>query len=201
MSKKKLNLGTWNLCNGLCNKVSVVRQLLYQADLDILFLQEIEIPKNYNLSLLIVDGYEIEVSVAANKSRIVAYIKSDVRYRRTMEDEDTNVILLNLDSMYDVEQLAGMYRPFKMVACTNRLSNFKLQIKQITDFVDTGKRMIVCGDFNLDYSKIDISNYAQRRLYDEWLETTIAFDLVQMVRDVTWTRVCKRRCLIMCIQM
>ena len=67
MSRKKLNLGTWNLCNGLCSKVSVVRQLLYQADLDILFLQETEIPKDYDLPLLAIDGYDIEMSVAAEK--------------------------------------------------------------------------------------------------------------------------------------
>ena len=120
MSKKKLNLGTWNLCNGLCSKVSVVRQLLYQADLDILFLQETEIPKDYDLSLLAIDGYDLEMSVATEKTRIVTYIKSDVKYWRTMEEKNTNVILLNLDSMYDVEQLAGIYRPFKMVTCINR---------------------------------------------------------------------------------
>ena len=179
------------MCNGLCNKVQYVKQLLYQAELDVLFLQETEIPRVFDHSLLDIDGYVTEYCVSTEKIRTVVYIKNDIAYERRMEKVDTNVLMLDLGNKYDFEQLAGVYRPFKMMANINRLSHFKIQIKELTDFMNTNKNILVCGDFNLDYNKKDVQNYAQSRLYEEWTEATIAFDLVQTIREDTWTRTCQ----------
>ena len=59
----------------------------------------------------------------------------------------------------------------------------------MTDFIKTEKSVIMVGDFNLDFMKRDVQNYPQRRLYDELLEMTYAFDLSQMVVETTWSRV------------
>ena len=91
MANKRLLIGSWNLCNGLCNKVIFVKQLLYQRDLDVLFLQETEIPQQYDLRSLSVDGYVTEFCNSTDKVRLVAYIKSDILYTRVNEEDNTNV--------------------------------------------------------------------------------------------------------------
>ena len=90
-----------------------------------------------------------------------------------------------------MDQIVGIYRPFKMLSNISRLAHFKSQITVITNFLDTSKRVLVCGDFNLDYNKRNIQNYAQSRLYDEWIEATVAFDLVQLIKEDTWVRTCQ----------
>ena len=51
--KKKLLIGTWNLCNGMTMKMDYVKAILNEKRLDILFLQETVIPDGYNMSLFI----------------------------------------------------------------------------------------------------------------------------------------------------
>ena len=103
MNKKRLSVGSWNLCNGLCNKVPIVSQLLYQSDLDILFLQETEIPCHYDEKLLSIQGYVIEQCRSSDKKRLVAYIKSDIDYKRVDEDIDASVLLLTVNDSFDLD--------------------------------------------------------------------------------------------------
>ena len=50
---------------------------------------------------------------------------------------------------------------------------------------------MVCGDFNLDHNKRSVQNYPNSRLYDEWNETATAFDLIQLIKEDTWSRTCQ----------
>jgi exonuclease III len=187
--KLTLKICSWNLCNGLMNKMEIVRDLLYSSNIDVLLLQETEIPVTTEDELLSIAGYQLEMAIATKTIRTVAYLKSDVRYTRHLETMDRNVLMFELDDKYSVKQLSGIYRPFKLIDCPNRLEAFKGQIKTITDFIRDEKSAIIMGDFNLDYRKKDLQNYPQRRIYDELLEAVTAFDLTQMVKEDTWLRV------------
>jgi len=57
--KKKLLIGTWNLCNGMTMKMDYVKVVLNEKRLDILFLQETEIPDGYNMSLFNIPGFKL----------------------------------------------------------------------------------------------------------------------------------------------
>ena len=96
MATKQLKIGSWNLCNGLMNKVNYVKDLLLESNIDILFLQETELKLPINVGVLTVSGYNIEVSKASSTSRLVAYIKNKIRYQRVDERIDSNVILLTV---------------------------------------------------------------------------------------------------------
>ena len=48
---------------------------------------------------------------------------------------------------------------------------------------------MVLGDFNLDINKIAVQNYIHRHLYDELFEMVCAFDLNQIVNEITWSRI------------
>ena len=189
MSKQSLTTASWNLCNGLVNKVQFVRDLLMEEDLDVLFLQETELKADVNLTLLQVCGYNIEMAYSHETVWIVAYIKTSVVYKREREANGMNVILLDLDKKYAVTQLAGIYRPFKMAENQTHLSYFKQQLGEITNWLKDGEVCIITGDFNLDFNKRDVQIYQQRRVYDELLELSYAFELTQLVKEITWARV------------
>ena len=46
-----------------------------------------------------------------------------------------NVIMLTMDGNYEIKQLCGIYRPFKLMQAVNHYETFKVQLKQITDFI------------------------------------------------------------------
>ena len=171
------------------NKMEIVRDLLYTGNVDVLFLQETEIPIQTEEKLLFIIGYKLEMAMASKTIRTVVYIKTDILYTRHHENKDNNVLMLALNDKYNVQQLIGIYRPFKLINCPSRLEAFKDQLKTITDFIQDGKSIVMIGDFNLDYNKKDTSNYPQRRIYDELLETVTAFDFTQIIEEETWMRV------------
>ena len=187
--KKALKISSWNLCNGLINKVDYVRNLLQSEDIDILFLQETELKINYNEDIIKIQGYNIETSNTESTKRIAAYIKNNINYTRVTELEETNVILLNIEAKYTFTQIIGIYRPFKLTANVGQLDSFKRQINEITKFMRDDTNKILIGDVNLDYLKKNVQIYAQRRIYDELLEAANAFDLTQLVSEITWARI------------
>ena len=188
-NKKQLIISTWNVCNGLLNKVDYVKDLLTENNIDILFLQETEVHKNTNTDLLGIPGYTIEFGKSSETIRIVAYVKNGLKYTRIIEPEDGCVIMLNIAGNYAHKQVCGLYRPFKMVRNLTRVDDWRSQIQSITDFIKTEESVMIVGDFNLDYDKLQVQNYTARVLYDHWLETVYAFDLEQLVYEPTWSRV------------
>ena len=189
MSKQSITVASWNLCNGLINKVQYVSDLLTEEDLDILFLQETELKSDVSLSLLQISGYNIEMANTDGVVRTVAYVKTSIIYTRKKETNGTNVILLNLDKKYAVTQLAGIYRPFKMTENQTQLNHFRQQLKEITNWLKDEEMCLLTGDFNLDFNKCNVQIYQQRRIYDELLELSYAFELTQLVKEITWARV------------
>ena len=58
--KTQLRIGTWNLCNGLAMKMDYVKAVIKEKIIDVLFLQETEIPNGYDTSLLNNPGFKLE---------------------------------------------------------------------------------------------------------------------------------------------
>ena len=125
--KKSLQISTWNLCNGLLYKMPYVKELLKEYKLDILFLQETKLPYDVNLKLIQVDDYTIKIARSTSTARTVVYIHTTVKYERVEENVNTNVILINLNEDYQLKQLCGIYRQFKLNPGENHLTNFKKQ--------------------------------------------------------------------------
>ena len=188
VKKIALKIASWNLCNGLANKIQYVTDLLHTESVDVLFLQETEIASDYDENLLSIKDYRIEIANTLGTKRVAAYIHNNISYKRNRETEGTNVLLLNLDVKYTITQLVGVYRQFKQTANQSQLFSFKKQLSEITDFLKDEDAVMITGDFNLDFNKINTQNYTCRRIYDELLELTYAFDLEQMVKEDTWSR-------------
>ena len=90
-----------------------------------------------------------------------------------------------------MDNIAGLYRTFKLEENETALSQAKKQLKNITDFIQNFNVNLVLGDFNLDFEKRKGNNYQHRRIYDEWLEAT-AFDFIQLIKEPTWERIYDR---------
>ena len=49
-------------------------------------------------------------------------------------------------------------------------------------------KTVIIGDFNIDYDKIFDDNYANKNMFDDFDELLGEFNLIQMVKFKTWSR-------------
>ena len=70
--KTQLQIGTCNLCNGLAMKMDYVKAVIKEKTIDVLYLQETEIPNGYDN----IPGFKLECEnkTQEKKVRIVCYI-------------------------------------------------------------------------------------------------------------------------------
>ena len=75
--KTQLRIGTWNLCNGLAMKMDYVKAVIKEKIIDVLFLQETEIPDGYDMSLFNIPGFQLKCKnkIQGKKVRLVCYIR------------------------------------------------------------------------------------------------------------------------------
>ncbi len=114
--KKKLFIRTWNFCNKMTMKMDYIKAVLKEKRLDILFLQETEIPDGCNMSLLNMPGLKLECELKSlgNKIRLVCYIFENIPYKRQFEEENSHFILLRIDSGFTIDNIAWLDLPFKI---------------------------------------------------------------------------------------
>ncbi len=88
-----------------------------------------------------------------NKIRLVCYICENIPYKRQFEEENSHVILLRINSKFTIDNIAGLYRPFKIEENETALSKNKIQLRNVNDFLQDSKVNLIMGDLNLDYEK------------------------------------------------
>ena len=62
-----LKIATLNLCLGLKSKKDMVKDLLQKKDIDILLMHETEIESGFDIELLNIPGYRLEVEINEKK--------------------------------------------------------------------------------------------------------------------------------------
>jgi hypothetical protein len=71
----------------------------------------------------------------------------------SLRKKNSHVILLRIDSGFTIDNIAGLYRPFKIEENETALSKAKIQLKNVTDFFQDSEVNLILGDLNLDYEK------------------------------------------------
>ena len=95
--KKTINVCTWNLCLGLQYKLRYVEEILIKEDIDVLCLQETELEKGLDMTVLNIKGYDLETDSAADTIRTSVYIKSTLNYERIQNQHlNQNLIILKI---------------------------------------------------------------------------------------------------------
>ena len=79
----RLEIKTLNLCLGLKSKKTLVKKILNENELDVLCMQELEVDKDYDCTLLNIPGYVLEVEENINKKRVGCYIRENLKIHQT----------------------------------------------------------------------------------------------------------------------
>ena len=183
-----MNVGTWNICLGLKSKKDYVKEKIKELNLDVCCIQECEIKKDYNKDILSFRNYNIEVENNSLKSRCCIYIKNNLQYKRRddLEGIDNNIVILELKSVI----IINIYRSFAQQNDITPLERFKTQVQNIKNTIKKFPKhqLIILGDFNLNFTLVNNTNYNYKNLFDILNETVTLCNLTQIVNFPTWTR-------------
>ena len=182
------NILTLNLCLGLKNKKDLVKNILIQNKIGVLSMQETEVERTFDKTLLRIPGFTLELEENSVISRVGFYISNDFNYKRvtSLEGEDSNVIIVDIDGK-NPTRIINVYRSFNPQNGESQREKFKYQLSLIKKaFV---KGTILLGDFNLDFLKKHCINYANRNLLDDFDDVLSDLNLIQMVNCTTWSRI------------
>ena len=80
-------IATLNLCLGLRNKKEEVKRIILNNDIDIMCLQETEIPRDFPIDMLTFKGYCYESESCLTRSRCGIYVSDKVPYVRRQDLE------------------------------------------------------------------------------------------------------------------
>ena len=148
--KKTINVCTWNLCLGLQYKLNYVKEILIKEDVDILCLQETELEEGLDMSILNINGYELETDLANKTIRSVVYIKTTLNYERIPNRGlNQNLIIIkitqhNLPNLF----LAAIYRPWKDVGGLSQEDAFADQVNEMKRLIPRNVESIVLEIFH-----------------------------------------------------
>ena len=149
-------IASLNLCLGLQFKKNLIKKLITENNIDILFMQETEIKNNLNHNELTIDAYNVEIEKNVNCARVGAYISTKLSYIRRFELEGINLNLLVIDLLAPgpgsgPTRIINLYRQFNPVNGLTERSNFIAQLELVAAAWISGT--IIVGDFNLDWDK------------------------------------------------
>ena len=182
-----IKIATLNLCLGLKNKKEEVKRLIINNDIDILCMQETEIPADFPVEMLTFKGYNYENEHNIVKSRCGIYISNKIPYvRRTeLEVQGIHAIIIDLKDIKNT-RIINIYRSFKPSNNQSQREYFNSLIALINS--NTNQNSIIIGDFNLDYSKkFDIS-YSHKHYLTALEDVLSEQGLIQLVNFPTWSR-------------
>ena len=116
-------------------------------------LQEVEIKKDYSVSLLSSKDYKLEIEENTNKNRCAIVIKNNIEYvrRKELEELDNGVVIIDINVGIPY-RLICIYRMFNSPNNFTQTEYFKIQlniIKRSTQNLN-GREIVIIGDFNLD---------------------------------------------------
>ena len=184
-----LKVATLNLCLGLKNKKLLISEIMKSENIDVLCVQETEIEHGFATELLTINNYSFEIEQNSIKSRVGIYINKNIKYtrRHELEGVDAHVIVIDIIGTRKTTRLINIYRTFAPQEGISPRDKFKMQLRLIKNALTNNT--IVMGDFNLDYKKNFVVNYAHSNLFEDFNEILSDEFLVQLVKFETWSRI------------
>ena len=139
--------------------------------------------------MLTINNYSFEIEQNSIKSRVGIYINKNIKYtrRHELEGVDAHVIVIDIIGTRKTTRLINIYRTFAPQEGISPRDKFKMQLRLIKNALTNNT--IVMGDFNLDYKKNFVVNYAHSNLFEDFNEILSDEFLVQLVKFETWSRI------------
>ena len=93
-------ISTLNVCLGLKNKKSLIKNILEEKKIDVLGMQEIKINSTIDLKELESSGFNLEIENNSEKSRVGFYISKRISYKRKsdLEGIDSNLVIIDIEA-------------------------------------------------------------------------------------------------------
>ena len=178
-------IGTLNLCLGLRNKKEEVKRLIAENNIDILCMQETEIPKEFPIQMLTFKGYNFENENDNVKSRCGIYISNNVSYLRQndLETDGIHAIIIDLKDV-NKTRIINVYRSFNPPNNLSQREYFDSLLELLSQ--NANLNTILIGDFNLDFRKRFDITYSHKQYYLALNESLP--DFMQVVNFPTWSR-------------
>ena len=181
-------IASLNLCLGLKNKKEAVKRLILENNIEIMCLQETEVPLDFPTDLLTFKGFNYENENNQFKSRCGIYVSNKISYLRRTDLEVVNMHLMIIDiNDPNKTRIINIYRPFNPVNGMTQKDFFEAQLAIIKDNFTTNS--IILGDFNLDQSKILDHTYSHKNYFTSLNDCFSHLNLIQLVKFETWSRI------------
>jgi hypothetical protein len=104
-----------------------------------------------NFSIAIVDFFFFTFThktTFSDQIRLIFSICENIPFKRQFKEENSHVFLLIIDSGFTIDNIAGLYCPFKIEISETAFSKAKIQISNITDFLQDSYMNQFLGDIN-----------------------------------------------------
>jgi hypothetical protein len=114
------------------------------------------------MSLLNIPGFKLECVLESlgNKIRLVCYIHANIPFKTQFEEANSHVICLRIDSGFTIDNIViDIYRPFMIDKNETALSKAKIQLRNITYFLQDFKKNPILDDLNLNYGQKRENSY------------------------------------------
>ena len=141
-----------------------------------------------NADDLRIPGFNLELEINTVVSRVGVYISSNIQYRRNfiMEGTDSNMVIIDTLGSFPT-RIINIYRSFSPQGGLSQREKFRYQLSLIKKA--SCKNIVIIGDINLDYSKLNYIDYINREFFNDFEEILGGLELIQMVEFPTWSRI------------
>ncbi len=184
---------TWNAANllrGQTKELSLLH-LLSTNKVDIAIITEAEMPETFAASFA-VDGYTSFPAKARNgKVRLIVLIKTSLAVEskaavcKSFPNCTKDVsIWIEFTLQRQTLIVGGIYRPW--VGLAHEKEHVEGLVKQLTSATSVCKKVLVCGDLNLDQNRTDDVSYTRRRLLQAFMDGVHEAGLEYHPTPATW---------------
>ena len=174
----------WNCAGGVASKLNFIKNLIYKQAPALLFVSESNTKSGQINSHFNIGGYEF-VTTESEFSRTACYLKMGSGFKVVSRGAGLEVITVEDETT----RIMGIYRPFKVTGESTLTTQFDSLLEFIHVMSQTGKKLIVAGDFNIDYAKKGDRSYRNSKMLEKLEVWAATFGLSQKIDKITRRRV------------
>ena len=95
-------------------------------------------------------------------------------------------MIIDLEGPGSINRIINVFRSFNPQNNVNPRTKFKQQLEIIKNAMTVN--CVIVGDFNIDHAKAYDVNYSNKNFFSDFDEVLSEFELVQLVKFETWSR-------------